>query len=891
MKPPIQHTLLALALAALALNLSAIPEAKAASWVNTGPLTTARRLHTATLLPNGKVLVAGGFSSSDNATNSAELYDPATAAWVTTPASPMTTTRALHTATLLPNGKVLVAGGNMDAAGNPVGNSAELYDPATGTWTATSSMTFSRIRHTATLLSNGKVLVTGGWSYIYGGAGFAIPNAELYDPANGTWTPTASMPAERFQHTATLLPNGKVLVFGGRDKYGDTASDAYLYDPASGTWTANYPGLNSVGHTATLLPNGKVLVAGGSLIDGAELYDPATEYFTSTGSMTTERGFHTATLLPNGKVLVTGGTTNATLSAELYDPASGTWTAANDLMASECSEHTATLLPNGKVLVAGGSSNTPFPPLPPPLASAELYDSATGTWTVTGTMTAARWSPTATLLPDGTVLVVGGYNDSSGYLSSAEYYHHYYLPGHWVWGWTLTGSLNNGRAYHTATLLANGKVLVAGGETDYVTYRDAQLYDPATGAWTGTGSMTTNRVYHTATLLPNGKLLVAGGEDNSGNVLSSAELYDPATGAWTATGSMTTARAYHTATLLPNGKVLVAGGEKAGYLISAELYNPASGTWTATGTMGTARAYHTATLLPNGRVLIAGGYGSSGVLNSAERYNPDTGTWTATPVLTTARYYHTATLLPNGKVLVAGGYGSSGNLSSAELYDPATGYWTATGSMTTARQGHTATLLPNGQVLVAGGLGSSGCLSSAELYDVGLGFSSSWQPQIATCCLGSCVALTGSQFRGVSEGSGGNGSQDSPADYPVVQLRSLGNEQTLFLLSTSWSTNSFSSAPVTNFPTGYALVTMFVNGIPSTSSIIVLSLPNLTITFVKPNSVVVSWLNTGSYTLQQNSNLAGGSWTTSGYTITTSNGTNSVTVTPPTGNLFFRLKQ
>jgi hypothetical protein len=283
----------------------------------------------------------------------------------------------------------------------------------------------------------------------------------------------------------------------------------------------------------------------------------------------------------------------------------------------------------------------------------------------------------------------------------------------------------------------------------------------------------------------------------------------------------------HTATLLPNRKVLVVGGtDTYGSLpAGAELYDPASGIWTTTGSLNTARYQHTTTLLPNGKVLVAGGVNNSGFpTDGAELYDPVSGAWTITGSLNTARYGHTATLLPSGNVLVAAGIGRSSTLTSTELYDPASGTWTTAGSLNTARYDHTTTLLPNGQLLAAGGWsGSNGDLASAEIYDVGLGFNAAWQPHVASITSpltnNGCLKLTGSQFRGVSEASCGN-TQDSASDYPLVQLRSLGNEQTLFVLCTNWSTNSFTSAPVTGLPAGWAMATMFVNGIPGTSSLL-----------------------------------------------------------------------
>jgi hypothetical protein len=305
--------------------------------------------------------------------------------------------------------------------------------------------------------------------------------------------------------------------------------------------------------------------------------------------------------------------------------------------------------------------------------------------------------------------------------------------------WTVTGDLHSApRADHTATLLPDGQVLVAGGGNDDTNMASAQLYHPEIGRWQRIGNMNHERRRHTATLLPNGQVLVTGGTpcgDIIGNCppgpRGSAELYDPITTTWTDTGSFPFARWYHTATLLPNGQVLLAGGQAGNprnpgeNQTSAELYDPATGMWTATGSMSIAHSHHTATLLPSGQVLVAGGYSGSNAL-SAELYDPATGVWTPTGSLPVGRWDHTATLLPNGQVLVAGGIGTDGvtHLASAELYDPSTGTWRETGSMAHERSSHTATLLPNGQVLVAGGIGDCCPVpfwASAELYDPATG--------------------------------------------------------------------------------------------------------------------------------------------------------------------------
>jgi hypothetical protein len=215
-----------------------------------------------------------------------------------------------------------------------------------------------------------------------------------------------------------------------------------------------------------------------------------------------------------------------------------------------------------------------------------------------------------------------------------------------------TGNMSTARNVAFATLLANGKVLVAGGfnpPSGTSTVASAELYDPDTGLFSPTGSMSTARRAHTAALLPNGTVLVAGGR-NPPDFLASAELYDPGTGLFSSTGSMSTARNFFTATVLPNGKVLVAGGCNSVCVASAELYDPDTGLFSPTGSMSTAREAHAATLLPNGTVLVTGGDNGTTAFAGAELYDPDTGLFSPTGSMSAARTSHTATLLPTSSV-------------------------------------------------------------------------------------------------------------------------------------------------------------------------------------------------------------------------------------------------
>jgi len=355
-----------------------------AKFSPTGNMLQPRGYHTATQLTDGKVLMAGGATRADplcaGGITSAELYDPNSGSFTKT--GSLSAQRYAHTATLLQNGDVLLAGGfgsgyDCEDLGEPSQSSAEIYNPATGTFQTVGNMTMGRAGHTATLLANGKVLFVGGGDQ--GGStlpfyGTASATSELYDPSANAFTSTGSMAAARFGHTATLLKNGKVLIAGGTDSYSDSPlSTTEIYDPATGHFVhTGSMAIPRAGHAAALLADGRVLITGGfntGIINGqfgisstAELYDPATGSFSTTGQMGVMREEHTATLLPNGLVLVAGG---GSPTAEVYDPSTGLFIPTSS-METERTGHSATLLSNGRVLVAGGGSRSP-------LASVELY--------------------------------------------------------------------------------------------------------------------------------------------------------------------------------------------------------------------------------------------------------------------------------------------------------------------------------------------------------------------------------------------------------------------------------------------------------------------------------------------------------------------------------------
>jgi hypothetical protein len=353
-----------------------------------------------------------------------------------------------------------------------LGTGHNLLAQTAGAFTATGSMTTPRMGHSATLLNNGKVLIAGGWQNVPGGQHCEgslhfrsyvldcvsrITSAELYDPSTGAFSPTGNLTGEDLYHTATLLPSGKVLISWG--------SSAELYDPSSGTFTA-IAGMAPEESTATLLNNGKVLFTGRP----ATLYDPTDGTLVATGDYAgTPGNLGPATLLPDGRVLIAGnlGCCYALGQTQIYDPNSGTFSLTAPVFSQSNGSNTATLLENGKVLAAGGGdvNDDSYSPI-----EAGLYNPAAGTFLAVGSMTMARADDTATLLPDGTVFIAGG-DFVSG--SSTEVYD----PA--AERFFAIGNMVSPRLLPTATLLPDGRVLIAGGLPNApATTSTAELYAP-----------------------------------------------------------------------------------------------------------------------------------------------------------------------------------------------------------------------------------------------------------------------------------------------------------------------------------------------------------------------------------------------------------------------------
>lgn len=746
-----------------------------------GPeLTDPRLLHTATLLRDGRVLIAGGPSEV------AEVFDPGNEALTSIPIG---TPRAGHTATLLPNGKVLLVGGEYPS---PNGAS-ELFDPVANAFQPVKGkLTPARLAHTATLLLDGRVLLTGG------GTDAGKPpskRADVYDWVTDTFASVGDMNDGRASHTATLLADGSVVVAGGGLPlaYGSAELKSLeIFDPLSNTFTAIAATMqeNASMHTATRLSDGRVLFAGGSGVSAgvggtsvartvADLFDPGTRAMApAPSSMLHARSSHTATLLADGRVFLAGGLLESkasTSTSELFDPLARSFLASATKMSLPRVWHTATALPGDLALIAGGSAvRTDADPsynVDSSLAEAEVFDGKTGTSTaLPRKMLSPRRSHTATFVPEsGRVLLTGGlpFGSSSSALSTAELFDPTGASP------SIPLTMTAPRINHTATRLQDGRILIAGGSTGGgVVHATAELFDPKTGALTAAANkLVSSRTRHAATLLDDGRVLLCGGvtlKSGSPAVIDTAEVFVPGADQFVAVGSMKKVRQYPVVVSLPGNRALVPGGYAGTFnghvpVFLVDLFD--EDVFSAAPQLAEPRAFLTGDRLLDGRALLAGGVTSPGGGALATTALHDGGSIKPGPSMLAGRASHASTLLEGGRVLMTGGIADGDSL---ELFDPAkaafvssggfacercgeglsltelpdgrgllagdmktaslqalspTGVASAVGNLAQKRYGHTATVASDGSVLLAGGVpdGESGALPSIERFDPGTG--------------------------------------------------------------------------------------------------------------------------------------------------------------------------
>lgn len=579
----------------------------------------------------------------------------------------MISPRIGHTATLMADGLVLIAGGSIEGgAANPF-DEAELYDPSTKRFESLSNrMVVKRLSPSSVLLPDGKVLIMGGQNDQF----IVEKSAEVYDPATRMFSLLGpQMTVQRSAHAAVRLTDNRILITGGTG----SGATAEIYDPSHNTFTALAAPMVSrrTLHTATLLPNNEVLITGGWIITSgtccvttntAEIFNPKTSTFRpANGNMSSPRAFHSAAKLPDGRVLLTGGIDAAGMqlnTAEVYDSNTGTFTTISAKMLSTRNDHTSTLLNDGTVILLGGVTPSP--------GTAEVFESSTAMFrSNTPILTMPRAEHAMSALTSGKVLVTGGSNGSAVQRTTEIYdpSQGQFIPG------PLMGTARLG---HSSTLLSSGKVLIAGGANLDTT----ELYEPITGTMAPSARLTTARGFHTATLLDDGQVLITGGWDGT-NYLNTAELFDPITGKFTLLAStMNFVRGYHAAARLLNGVILITGGadgKSSTAHDTAEIYDPVAKKFLLLSTKLTGPRYgHAMTPIAGNNALLMGGYDANFNSDSAEIYDANSGVFGSIfSTMTSARYRHSACLLPDGRVLITGGWGiTPGAQDTVEIYVP-----------------------------------------------------------------------------------------------------------------------------------------------------------------------------------------------------------------------------
>lgn len=732
--------------------------------------TNGRTGHTATLLSDGRVFIAGGYNPNDSYLQTTEIFDPnAAPPNYFTAASGLDIPRAYHTATLLGDDQVLVAGGmateSVQTAG-PGGylSGAEICPPD-GSCTPAAPLNERKAYHTATLMAGGEAIIFGGLgnittTYVSASGALqtgstvtfnspcAMPSACADFPMSpdtpeqilsynlnfSQLSATLGVPATgRIVDGYVLFSSASISFASGTVVFGFQGTNPPGSDGGQGTSCANLQGAgvclagvpvtcNASGVCGQIVLNNiSISAMSDTTMSGTSVCSAGgcgTIYLSTTPVGVDPKGVGGA--VP-AYIDLAGQTYSVTIATivinsmvfgdqEQYSPSANTWSLAQRF--AESYSHAAVLRPDNTIAIEGGltcSGALGIPPCGPSDQNADIDNMPFnfGHWQGGPTLTTQRANHTSTLLPSGNILTAGGQNDT-GMLGTAEILN---TANNTV---SATGSLNYPRSLHTAALLVNGNVLVAGGQTviggSTQTTSTAEVYYPAMGSWGVTGSMNQARQNHAMVQLADGRVLAAGGDQLDGSYLDSAEIYTSTTGTWSTAAPMPYSAANLSLTLLRNGNVLAVGGLGAGGAVgNASIYIPASNTWSTTTKPlpgGLKLFNHRATLLADGRVLVSGGNNGGGESTTSLIYDPNSNTWTTAGALVYPRFGHTAVALPDGDVWVIGGAQGSGVLQSFERFDTLLQSWsTSTYTLSQARAYETAILAPNGYVYAIGGSG------------------------------------------------------------------------------------------------------------------------------------------------------------------------------------------
>jgi len=593
------------------------------------------------------------------------------------------------------------------------------------------------------MLRNGKVLLVGGESN-----DGAINSLEIYDIETGTWIKGSPLPRPTFEQIANLIGGDLLMIAGGHDGQNPLAS-TLIYDSKTDVWTY-LPDMSvpRTKHVSTVLSDDRIFVHGGfnnsGILAHAEIYEPGSKQWISSNSSFLPRIGHSVTTLDDGKVLILGGhlseealgeqtedlcqsfvrdiyavtpdeeydCEDGWLATEIYDPSTDTSKISTPLIIPRW-KHTATLLGDGTVLVVGGTNNSSS------VLEAEIFDPSTETWTDAGPMFHPRSGHTASLLSDDRVLISGGFTYVP--ISYSEIYDV-------KQGWINTENLMGPRHMHSAVSLGDGEVLGIGGRAGLFTnLTRTELYDSDAGSWTRRGKMPIALWDHNVIPVDCSKVVLVGGKKSDGSPLELTYFFEPSTGRYQPGAKLNKPRFGHSATGMVGGLVVIAGGSTAGLLLSdsVEILNPSNmdqDVWTMAEPMPAPVERHAAIDLGNGNLLITGGWDGSKAMDHIWDFDVNENMWNAISHLGEPRWGHSMVLLDDDTVLISGGVGRDGfPITSVEKYDLKDSSIKVTDSMKEARVSHHLLKDANGDVYAIGGYGLDGIsLSSAEHYQVNL---------------------------------------------------------------------------------------------------------------------------------------------------------------------------